>query len=238
MISRSAATRQRRSARRRASCFEHLESRSSRRSSSSMTNRVGSRVALAIVVAVSSRHPAARRRSGRCPRWATSWRAADGDDRASRDRGRPRRATRHEEAGPRPSTETLTALLPHRAKLYRDRDKVGGGPYPCASRVTLSEIGYPGRPPSGRCWDMLGARRDRISAREIGAAARGRGLARSARTRARALSTGDAHADMAQRGGVLARALRARFPGERGHDDSARSGARPRRASLRPTTAR
>lgn len=70
-----------------------------------------------------------------------------------------------------PAAETLSALLPHRAKLYRDRDKTQVVRLRAHIIVTLSEIGFP-ESAEWALFDTLAHVDDRISAREIGAAAR------------------------------------------------------------------
>lgn len=82
------------------------------------------------------------------------------------------------------AAETLSDLLPHRAKLYRERDKVQVVRLRAYIVVTLSDIGYP---PSAE-WallDTLAHVDDRVTSREIGAAAR---AARSLGPRARQLT--------------------------------------------------
>jgi len=91
------------------------------------------------------------------------------------------RAMKHQAA---PAAETLSSLLPHRAKLYHDRDKVLVVRLRAHIMVTLSEIGFP----ISAEWallDTLGHVDERISAREVGAAAR---AARSLGPRGRELA--------------------------------------------------
>lgn len=83
-----------------------------------------------------------------------------------------------------PAAETLSALLPHRAKLYRDRDKAEVVRLRAYIVLTLSEIGYP-ESAEWALFDILANADDRISAREVGAAAR---ATRSLGRRGRALA--------------------------------------------------
>lgn len=83
-----------------------------------------------------------------------------------------------------PAAETLSALLAHRAPLYRDRDKSEVVRLRAYVLVTLSEIGFPASA-EWALFDTLAHVDDRITAREIGAAAR---AARSLGPRARDLA--------------------------------------------------
>lgn len=74
-------------------------------------------------------------------------------------------------SGAAPAAETLSALLPHRAPLYRDRDKAEVVRLRAYLMLTLSEIGYP-ESAEWALLDTLAHLDDRISAREVGAAAR------------------------------------------------------------------
>ncbi len=83
-----------------------------------------------------------------------------------------------------PAAETLSALLPHRAALYRDRDKSEVVRLRAYIMVTLTDIGYP-QSAEWALFDTLALVDDRITSREVGAAAR---AARSLGSRGRALA--------------------------------------------------
>ena len=70
-----------------------------------------------------------------------------------------------------PAAETLSALLPHRAKAWSDRDKVEVLRLRSYILVTLSEIGFPASA-EWALFDTLVHLDESISAQEIGAAAR------------------------------------------------------------------
>ncbi len=70
-----------------------------------------------------------------------------------------------------PAAETLSSLLPHRAKLYRDRDRVEVVRLRSHILVTLSEIGFP-QSAEWALFDILAHLDETITAREVGAAAR------------------------------------------------------------------
>jgi hypothetical protein len=70
-----------------------------------------------------------------------------------------------------PAAETLSALLLHQAKLYRDRDKLLVVRLRAHILVTLSEIGVP-ESAEWALYDTLAHGDERLTARELGAAAR------------------------------------------------------------------
>jgi len=70
-----------------------------------------------------------------------------------------------------PAAETLSALLPHRAKVWTDRDKVQVVRLRSYILVTLSEIGFPASA-EWALFDTLVHLDESVSAQEIGAAAR------------------------------------------------------------------
>jgi hypothetical protein len=73
-----------------------------------------------------------------------------------------------------PAAETLSALLPHRAKLYADRDKTLVIRLRAYIVVTLGEIGYPDSALPA-LYDTLAHVDERMTAIEVGAAARAAG---------------------------------------------------------------
>jgi hypothetical protein len=70
-----------------------------------------------------------------------------------------------------PAAETLSGLLPHRCKLYQDRDKMRAIRLRSYMVVTLSEIGFPSSALT-TLLDSLAHLDERMMAVEIGAAAR------------------------------------------------------------------
>lgn len=70
-----------------------------------------------------------------------------------------------------PAAETLTGLLQHRAKLYRDRDKVLVVRLRAQIIITLTAMGFPDSA-MPTLYDTLAHIDERINAREVGAAAR------------------------------------------------------------------
>ncbi|HYI07876.1 MAG TPA: hypothetical protein VEK57_02290 [Thermoanaerobaculia bacterium] len=81
------------------------------------------------------------------------------------------RALRHDAA---PAAETLSALLPHRSRLYEDRDKTLVIRLRSYILVTLSEIGYP-ESAMPALFDILAHVDERMTALEVGAAVRAAG---------------------------------------------------------------
>jgi hypothetical protein len=73
-----------------------------------------------------------------------------------------------------PAAETLSALLPHQAKLYADRDKNLVIRLRAYIMVTLGEIGYPDSALPA-LYDTLAHIDERMTAIEVGAAARAAG---------------------------------------------------------------
>ena len=70
-----------------------------------------------------------------------------------------------------PAAETLSSLLPHRCKLYKDRDKLLVVRLRAYILVTLSEIGFPSSALPALL-DSLAHVDERMTASEVGAAAR------------------------------------------------------------------